>query len=101
MTTLVCILEHAVIMNLILITLLDINVLIFLIQFQLSIPDYHITCTNVVPCNPCYAAIVSGGKGTAQDKIKALKEAGVTVVESPAKIGSAMFEIFKQRGMVE
>ncbi|CAN6212119.1 unnamed protein product, partial [Urochloa humidicola] len=46
-------------------------------------------------------AIVSGGKGTAQDKIKALREAGVTVVESPAKIGSSMFEIFKQRGMVE
>lgn len=46
-------------------------------------------------------AIVSGGKGTAQDKIKALREAGVTVVESPAKIGSTMFEIFKQRGMVE
>lgn len=50
----------------------------------------------------CYdAAIVSGGKGTAQDKIKALREAGVTVVESPAKIGSKMFEIFKERGMVE
>ena len=46
-------------------------------------------------------AIVSGGKGTAQDKIKALREAGVTVVESPAKIGSTMFEIFKQRGMLE
>ncbi|EMS53891.1 putative succinyl-CoA ligase [ADP-forming] subunit alpha, mitochondrial [Triticum urartu] len=46
-------------------------------------------------------AIVSGGKGTAQDKIKALRDAGVTVVESPAKIGSTMFELFKQRGMVE
>jgi hypothetical protein len=51
-------------------------------------------------CELC-AAIVAGGKGTAQDKIKALREAGVTVVESPAKIGSTMFEIFKQRGMVE
>ncbi|KAK8938090.1 hypothetical protein KSP40_PGU009689 [Platanthera guangdongensis] len=37
-------------------------------------------------------AIVSGGKGTAQDKIKTLREAGVTVVESPAKIGSAMLD---------
>ncbi|KAH9780971.1 Succinate--CoA ligase (ADP-forming) subunit alpha [Citrus sinensis] len=44
-------------------------------------------------------AIVSGGKGTAQDKIKTLREAGVTVVESPAKIGSAMLEVFKQRGL--
>ncbi|CAA6655744.1 unnamed protein product [Spirodela intermedia] len=46
-------------------------------------------------------AIVSGGKGTAQDKIKTLREAGVTVVESPAKIGSAMLEVFKQRSLVE
>ncbi|KAG6536321.1 hypothetical protein ZIOFF_001375 [Zingiber officinale] len=46
-------------------------------------------------------AIVSGGKGTAQDKIKTLREAGVTVVESPAKIGVAMLEVFKQRGLVK
>ncbi|MBA0682801.1 hypothetical protein Goari_024494 [Gossypium aridum] len=45
-------------------------------------------------------AIVSGGKGTAQDKIKTLREAGVTVVESPAKIGVAMHEVFKQRGLL-
>ncbi|XP_021910612.1 succinate--CoA ligase [ADP-forming] subunit alpha, mitochondrial isoform X1 [Carica papaya] len=45
-------------------------------------------------------AIVSGGKGTAQDKIRTLREAGVTVVESPAKIGSAMFDVFKQRGLL-
>ncbi|CAL5354373.1 unnamed protein product [Camellia sinensis] len=45
-------------------------------------------------------AIVSGGKGTAQDKIKTLREAGVTVVESPAKIGAAMLNVFKQRGLV-
>ncbi|KAJ6874788.1 succinate--CoA ligase [Populus alba x Populus x berolinensis] len=44
-------------------------------------------------------AIVSGGKGTAQDKIKILREAGVTVVESPAKIGVAMLNVFKQRGL--
>lgn len=46
-------------------------------------------------------AIVSGGKGTAQDKIKTLKEAGVSVVESPAKIGVAMLEVFKQRGLID
>ncbi|GFZ00341.1 succinyl-CoA ligase, alpha subunit [Actinidia rufa] len=45
-------------------------------------------------------AIVSGGKGTAQDKIKTLREVGATVVESPAKIGSAMLDVFKQRGLV-
>lgn len=46
------------------------------------------------------AAIVSGGKGTAQDKIKTLRDAGVTVVESPAKIGAAMLNVFKERGLV-
>uniref|UniRef100_A5B3Z8 Succinate--CoA ligase [ADP-forming] subunit alpha-1, mitochondrial n=1 Tax=Vitis vinifera TaxID=29760 RepID=A5B3Z8_VITVI len=45
-------------------------------------------------------AIVSGGKGTAQDKIKTLREAGVTVVESPAKMGVAMLEAFKQKGLI-
>ncbi|GLT27287.1 hypothetical protein SLA2020_022960 [Shorea laevis] len=45
-------------------------------------------------------AMVSGGKGTAQDKIKTLREAGVTVVESPAKIGAAMLDVIKERGLV-
>lgn len=35
-------------------------------------------------------AIVSGGKGTADDKIKAMKEAGITVCESPAVIGETV-----------
>ncbi|BBN17601.1 succinyl-CoA synthetase alpha subunit [Marchantia polymorpha subsp. ruderalis] len=45
-------------------------------------------------------AIISGGKGTAQDKIKTLKAAGVTVVESPARIGTAMYDVFKSRGLL-
>ena len=32
-------------------------------------------------------AIISGGKGTAQDKKKALRDAGIEVVDSPAEIG--------------
>uniref|UniRef100_A0A1J3DJN0 Succinate--CoA ligase [ADP-forming] subunit alpha, mitochondrial n=1 Tax=Noccaea caerulescens TaxID=107243 RepID=A0A1J3DJN0_NOCCA len=46
-------------------------------------------------------AIVSGGKGTAQDKIKSLNDAGVKVVESPAKIGAAMYDLFKDRGLLK
>eukprot|EP00271_Cylindrocystis_brebissonii_P009029 TRINITY_DN23621_c0_g1_i1.p1 TRINITY_DN23621_c0_g1~~TRINITY_DN23621_c0_g1_i1.p1 ORF type:complete len:329 (+),score=63.91 TRINITY_DN23621_c0_g1_i1:101-1087(+) len=45
-------------------------------------------------------AIISGGKGTAQDKIAALKGAGVTVVESPAKIGTTMHKVFEERGLL-
>ena len=35
-------------------------------------------------------AIISGGEGTAQSKIVALKEAGITVAESPATIGQTL-----------
>lgn len=35
-------------------------------------------------------AIIAGGKGTAAEKMKELKSAGITVVESPADIGQAM-----------
>jgi len=35
-------------------------------------------------------AIISGGKGTAEEKMKAMKKAGIYVVESPAEIGITM-----------
>jgi succinyl-CoA synthetase alpha subunit len=38
-------------------------------------------------------AIIAGGKGTAAEKIEALRSAGVTVVDSPAEIGSTMKKV--------
>ncbi|MEK6551861.1 MAG: succinate--CoA ligase subunit alpha, partial [Bacteroidota bacterium] len=35
-------------------------------------------------------AIISGGKGTASEKMAAMKKAGIHVVESPAEIGITM-----------
>jgi succinyl-CoA synthetase alpha subunit len=40
-------------------------------------------------------AIISGGKGTAEDKFLALERAGVTVVRSPAEIGQRMLEVLR------
>jgi len=40
-------------------------------------------------------AIVSGGKGTAEGKIEALREAGIAVAETPASIGDTLIKILK------
>lgn len=42
-------------------------------------------------------AIISGGKGTARDKIAALEAAGIAVAESPADMGAAMLRALQRR----
>ena len=42
-------------------------------------------------------AIISGGKGTADEKMKAMKKAGIYVVESPADIGITMKKALADR----
>ena len=37
-------------------------------------------------------AIISGGKGGAEDKIEIMKSAGITIAESPADIGKTLFQ---------
>jgi succinyl-CoA synthetase alpha subunit len=42
-------------------------------------------------------AIISGGKGTANEKIAALKDAGIEIAESPADMGEAVARAMKRK----
>jgi succinyl-CoA synthetase alpha subunit len=44
-------------------------------------------------------AIISGGHGTAAEKMKALEAAGIAVVKSPAVIGETLVNAMKERGV--
>jgi succinyl-CoA synthetase alpha subunit len=40
-------------------------------------------------------AIVSGGKGTAAEKVAVLKECGISVAASPADMAAALLKVYK------
>lgn len=40
-------------------------------------------------------AIVSGGKGSAPDKIKAMRDAGIEVSDSPANLGTTILKLME------
>ena len=42
-------------------------------------------------------AIISGGKGTAEEKISALTAAGIEIAESPADMGTAVVRAVEKR----
>ncbi len=44
-------------------------------------------------------AIISGGKGTAEEKFAAFEKAGIRYTRSPAEIGSTMLALLKEKGM--
>ena len=46
-------------------------------------------------------AIISGGKGTAADKVKALNRAGIPVAETVAHIGETMVNLLKEKGLYD
>ncbi|WP_153731266.1 succinate--CoA ligase subunit alpha [Sporosarcina obsidiansis] len=46
-------------------------------------------------------AIISGGKGTAAEKIKALEAADIQVADTPSVIGETLIKVLKEKGLYE
>ncbi|KAJ1949885.1 ligase of succinyl-coa [Dispira parvispora] len=45
-------------------------------------------------------AIIAGGKGGAEDKIRALEDVNVVVSKSPAQLGVLMQNAMKENGLI-
>lgn len=46
-------------------------------------------------------AIISGGKGTADEKIRVMNECGIEVAETPAVLGETLVKVLKEKGLYE
>ncbi|AEJ43246.1 succinate--CoA ligase subunit alpha [Alicyclobacillus acidocaldarius] len=46
-------------------------------------------------------AIVSGGSGTAQSKIEKMKACGIRVAPTPSEMGSTLYQVLEERGLLE
>ncbi len=46
-------------------------------------------------------AIISGGKGTAEEKIRVMNECDIQVAETPAVIGETLIKVIKEKGLYE
>ncbi|SET83285.1 succinyl-CoA synthetase alpha subunit [Salinibacillus kushneri] len=46
-------------------------------------------------------AIISGGKGTADEKIRTMNECGIKVAETPAVMGETLIEVLREKGLYE
>lgn len=46
-------------------------------------------------------AIISGGSGTAASKIAKMKECGIRVAPTPSEIGSTLYAVLEERGLLE
>lgn len=46
-------------------------------------------------------AIISGGKGTAAEKIKTMNECGIKVADTPSVMGETLISVLKEKGLYE
>ncbi|SEB03544.1 succinyl-CoA synthetase (ADP-forming) alpha subunit [Thalassobacillus cyri] len=46
-------------------------------------------------------AIISGGKGTADEKIRVMNECGIQVAETPSVMGETLIEVLKENGLYD
>ncbi len=46
-------------------------------------------------------AIISGGKGTASEKVAAMEAAGIRVANTPSEMGSTLYQVLEERQLLE